>query len=95
MTQLSESQTRSVAAIGDSCVIPGERIERDPGSSVVLRKTLDSRLRGNDDGARALRRVIPGDRAAGDPGSKLRCLVSKMDSRFRGNDDGEGGCACK
>ncbi len=31
MTQLSASQTRSVAAIGNSCVIPGERSEtRDP-----------------------------------------------------------------
>jgi hypothetical protein len=34
MTQLSESKRRSLAAIGDSCIIPGER-ERGPGSKFV------------------------------------------------------------
>jgi len=33
MTQLSESKRRSLAAIGNSCVIPGERRARDPESS--------------------------------------------------------------
>ena len=53
---MSKSKTRSVAAIGNSRVIPGER-KRDPGSSVFLdeRTTLDSlpafagtKVRGND-----------------------------------------------
>ena len=42
MTQLSESQGRSLAAIGDSCVIPAH-------AGIQRRwKTLDSRDRGND-----------------------------------------------
>src|SRR5439155_9865767 len=48
VTRLSESNTRSVAAIGDSRVIPGERVARGPGSRFLRRATLDSRLRGND-----------------------------------------------
>ena len=37
MTQLSESKRRSLAAIENSCVIPGERSARDPGSNGVNR----------------------------------------------------------
>ena len=62
MTQLSESQTRSVTAIGDSCVIPGERTARDPGSKLGFGDCkMDSRFRGNDDGEDGDSCVIPGE----------------------------------
>ena len=55
MTQLSESQRRSLAAIGDSCVIPAKagiqwRFRVIPAKAGIQRrwKTLDSRFRGND-----------------------------------------------
>ena len=72
MTRMSESKTRSVAAIGDSRVIPGER-KRDPGSSGFADgpTTLDSRwslpssalIGGGNDGI-ACACVIPGEREA-------------------------------
>jgi hypothetical protein len=92
VTQLSESQTHSVAAIRDSCVIPGERAAGDPGSSAVWCKTLDSlpafagtKGRGNDVPDGVVSCVIPGERVAGDPGSSgVWCKT--LDSRLRGND---------
>ena len=42
VTRMSKSKRRSLAAIGDSRVITGER-ERDPGSSVLRHTTLNSR----------------------------------------------------
>ncbi len=48
VTRLSESKTRSAAAIVDSRIIPGERVARGQGSRFLRRATLDSRLRGND-----------------------------------------------
>ena len=84
MTQPSESQTRSVAAIGDGCVIPGER-ERDPGSNgfADVPTKLDSRLRGNDDTC-----VIPGERER-DPGSKwgIGCEGRNLGPGLRRDDD--------
>jgi hypothetical protein len=48
MTQPFESNRRSLAAIGNSCIIAAERSARDPGTNGVKYKTVDSRLRGND-----------------------------------------------
>jgi hypothetical protein len=55
VTQLSESQRRSLAAIGDSCVIPAKagiqwRCGVIPAKAGIQWrwKTLDSRFRGND-----------------------------------------------
>ncbi len=52
MTRLSESKTRSLAAIGDARVIPGER-ERGPGSKLlrirIVGANLGPGLRRDDD----------------------------------------------
>ena len=56
MTQLSKSKTRRVAAIGDGCVIPGER-KRGSGSNWGgENRRLGPGLRRGDDV------VIPGER---------------------------------
>ena len=89
MTQLSESKTRSVATIGDSCVILSERGARAEGS---LESTEILRFAQDDNRARRSRRaigdgcVIPGERKR-DPGSSVFAVVKMtLDSRWRGND---------
>ena len=74
MTQLSKSARRSRRAIGNSCVIPGERVARGPGSKVMRcspsRANLGPGLRRGDD-YYGLLRVIPGERVARGPGSSV------------------------
>jgi len=51
----------NVPAIGNGCVVPGERGARDPGPNVVGSATLDSRFRGNN-GTKA-GYIVPGERS--------------------------------
>jgi hypothetical protein len=48
MTRMSKGKRRSLATIGNSRVIPGERSETRDSVSYTL-KDMNSRLRGNDD----------------------------------------------
>src|SRR5207253_725412 len=80
VTQLSESQTRSVAAIGNGCVIPGEREARGPGSKVGVIAQLGPGLRRGDEGS-----VIPGERSARGPGSKLGAISTLGPGLRRGD----------
>jgi hypothetical protein len=104
VTHPSKSKTRSVAAIGNGCVIPAEAGIH----FATVKKPMDSRLRGNDEvGASGIAHpsksktrsvaaigngcVIPAAFSPRESGEGIHFDLQKpMDPRLRGDDGSEG-----